>query len=206
MRWPDARPQHSGRWLRRPPQRSRPWLRQPPQHSGQWLRQPPPCTGLWHRCGRGPGLLVSFLLCLCWALVPGRLTAAPFTPCPEGLLALTVQQTQACVEVAKTDPERARGLMFRQELGRDRGMVFVFGEDGLHRMWMKNTLVPLSVAFLDADGVILNIEDMQAQTLTPHGASGAARYALEMPLGWFVLHDLGPGLPVQGLPPPSAAR
>src|SRR6186997_3434258 len=64
------------------------------------------------------------------------------------------------VEIVETDPQRAKGLMFREKLGRDEGMLFIYDEVAYQAMWMKNTLIPLSVAFIDRDGVILNIEDM----------------------------------------------
>src|SRR6185369_4095951 len=64
------------------------------------------------------------------------------------------------VEIVETDAQRAKGLMFREKLGRDEGMLFIYDEHAYQAMWMKNTLIPLSVAFLDRNGVILNIEEM----------------------------------------------
>ncbi len=114
------------------------------------------------------------------------------------------------VEVALTDEQRNRGLMFRKQLGRDDGMLFVFDDPGYYAMWMKNTLIPLSVAFLDADGVILNILDMEPQTLDSHGAAGPAVYAIETNVGWFAAHKVKAGDKVTGLPkkpaPPSPRR
>ena len=75
--------------------------------------------------------------------------------------------------------------MFRQSMGENNGMLFVFPYTGHHSMWMMNTVIPLSVAFLDEKGVILNIEDMVPRTETAHGSAGAAKYAIEMNLGWF---------------------
>ena len=72
------------------------------------------------------------------------------------------------VELAVSDQERSRGLMYRKSLGKEEGMLFVFDELGYHSMWMKDTLIPLSVAFLDADGKIINILDMEPQTLDTH--------------------------------------
>src|SRR5688572_23489080 len=89
------------------------------------------------------------------------------------------------VEVAASDPQRAQGLMHRRKLGEDDGMLFVFDAPGYHAMWMKNTLIPLSVAFVDAEGRILNILDMEPQTLDSHMAAGPARYAIETNKGWF---------------------
>ena len=104
------------------------------------------------------------------------------------------------VEVAASDPQRMQGLMFRTKLGRDDGMLFIFEEPAYHSMWMKNTLIPLSVAFLDAGGRILNILDMEPQTLDTHSAAGPAVYAIETNKGWFAGHRVKAGDRVTGLP------
>jgi uncharacterized membrane protein (UPF0127 family) len=104
------------------------------------------------------------------------------------------------VELALTDAQREQGLMFRRTLGRNDGMLFVFAEPAYHAMWMKNTLIPLSVAFLDADGVILNVLDMEPQTLDSHAAAGPARYAIETNKGWFAEKKVKAGDKVSGLP------
>ena len=103
-------------------------------------------------------------------------------------------------EVAMTEPQREQGLMFREKLGPNSGMVFLFGEPAQVCMWMKNTLLPLSVAFIDARGKILNIEEMQPQTLNSHCATGLASYALEMNKGWFAQKNIKPGTTIAGLP------
>lgn len=103
-------------------------------------------------------------------------------------------------EVATTDDERARGLMFRQQLGQNEGMVFRFPEPRPVCMWMKNTLLPLSVAFIGDDGRIINIEDMKPQTEDAHCGKKPARYALEMRQGWFRERNVRPGTSVSGLP------
>ena len=110
------------------------------------------------------------------------------------------------VEVAANEPQRTQGLMFRKKLGRDDGMLFIFEEPAYHGMWMKNTLIPLSVAFLDADGRILNILDMEPQTLDAHTAAGPAIYAIETNKGWFAGHRVKAGDKVSGLPPASEGR
>ncbi|KPF66417.1 hypothetical protein IP84_16505 [beta proteobacterium AAP99] len=102
-------------------------------------------------------------------------------------------------EVAATDADRQRGLMFREKLGNQQGMVFLFDLRAVHCMWMKNTLIPLSVAFLDDDGVILNIEDMQPQTEKSHCAAKPARFALEMSQGWFKQRGIRPGTRIDGV-------
>ncbi|UMR28390.1 DUF192 domain-containing protein [Massilia sp. MB5] len=105
-------------------------------------------------------------------------------------------------EVATTDPQRAQGLMFRETMAPNAGMVFVFDAPATQCMWMKNTLLPLSVAFIDAEGKIVNIEDMQPQTLDSHcSAKGVpVMYALEMNLGWFKQKNIKPGTKIGNLP------
>ncbi len=104
------------------------------------------------------------------------------------------------VEVAADDPQRTQGLMFRRSLGKNDGMLFVFDELEYHSMWMKNTLIPLSVAFLDSKGEILNILDMEPLTLDTHAAAGPARYAIETNKGWFAEKKIKAGDRVTGLP------
>lgn len=106
-------------------------------------------------------------------------------------------------EVAVTNPQREQGLMFRDKMAANAGMVFVFDQPATQCMWMKNTLIPLSVAFIDASGKIVNIEDMQAQTLDSHCSSKGTpvRYALEMNLGWFKQKNIKPGITIGNLPP-----
>jgi len=103
-------------------------------------------------------------------------------------------------EVASTDPERMQGLMHRRMLPENRGMLFVFRDVAYHGMWMMNTYIPLSVAFIDEAGVIVNIEDMQPQTTDEHCSQQTARYALEMRQGWFKQRNIKSGELVSGLP------
>ncbi|MGE5095524.1 MAG: DUF192 domain-containing protein [Betaproteobacteria bacterium] len=104
------------------------------------------------------------------------------------------------VEVAASEEQRMQGLMFRRKLGRNDGMLFIFDEPAYHAMWMKNTLIPLSVAFIDGKGEILNILDMEPQTLDTHMAAGPAIYAIETNKGWFADNKVKPGDKVTGLP------
>lgn len=103
-------------------------------------------------------------------------------------------------EVAISDAERAQGLMFREKMGQNEGMVFRFNTPNQVCMWMKNTLLPLSVAFIDDAGSITNIEEMEPQTLDAHCASKPARYALEMNKGWFKQKNIKAGSKISGLP------
>ena len=104
------------------------------------------------------------------------------------------------VEVAQSEPQRMQGLMFRDKMGAEDGMLFIFDEPGYHSIWMKNTLIPLSVAFVDKDGVILNIADMEPQTLDSHMAAGPAVYAIETNRGWYADKKVKAGDKVTGLP------
>ena len=102
-------------------------------------------------------------------------------------------------EVAANDQNRQVGLMNRTAMPQQRGMLFIFPKENTHCMWMRNTLIPLSVAFIDADGVIINIENMQPQTEDNHCAKVPARYALEMNHGWFAQRGIKPGVRLQGI-------
>jgi len=109
-------------------------------------------------------------------------------------------------EVANTFPTRGRGLMQRDHLETNQGMLFVFDDVFSHCMWMKNTLIPLSVAFLDQKGAIINIAEMAPQTEISHCASRPARFALEMNQGWFAKRGLTPGTRIQGIERAPAPR
>jgi uncharacterized membrane protein (UPF0127 family) len=102
-------------------------------------------------------------------------------------------------EVAATDRHRQTGLMNRQAMPAQRGMLFVFTQENTHCMWMRNTLLPLSVAFIDSDGKIINIEDMQPHSEDNHCARRPARYALEMNRGWFAQRGIAAGSKLRGL-------
>lgn len=103
-------------------------------------------------------------------------------------------------EVADNDASRMEGLMHRASMGQNNGMLFIFEDSQAHCMWMKNTLIALSVAFLDERGTILNIADMQPQTERTHCAARPARYALEMNRGWFEARGVKPGSAIRGIP------
>lgn len=116
---------------------------------------------------------------------------------PEITLAIAGHKLTA--EVAATNPERMQGLMHRRMMPENRGMVFVFTDVAKHAMWMENTFIPLSVAFIDSNGIITNIEDMKPQTRDAHPAVRPVRYALEMNLGWFAKRGIKAGAKVEGL-------
>jgi uncharacterized membrane protein (UPF0127 family) len=102
-------------------------------------------------------------------------------------------------EVADNMSARTTGLMHRKSMAQNAGMVFVFAENAAHCMWMKNTLIPLSVAFIDEAGAIINIADMQPHSEQSHCAARPARYALEMNKGWFAQRGIKPGAKLRGL-------
>jgi uncharacterized membrane protein (UPF0127 family) len=109
-------------------------------------------------------------------------------------------------EVANNFETRGKGLMFRESLEPNQGMLFVFEDAATHCMWMRNTLIPLSVAFVDADGSIVNIADMKPRDETTHCAQRPVPYALEMDRGWFASRGIKPGQKIGGLdkaPPPK---
>lgn len=101
-------------------------------------------------------------------------------------------------EVAANEAERQQGLMFREKMAVNEGMLFDFNAPAGICMWMKNTLIPLSVAFIDSNGKIVNIEDMQPQTTASHCAKKMVRYALEMNQGWFRQKNIKPGSMITG--------
>ncbi len=101
------------------------------------------------------------------------------------VITLSIKGHKFFVEVAKTPKQRERGLMYRKHLESDRGMLFVFDRDERLTFWMKNTYVPLSIAFLSEDGKILQIEDMKPLSEKIIESQRYARYALELPRGSF---------------------
>ena len=102
-------------------------------------------------------------------------------------------------EVASTMGTRSQGLMLRKSMTQGAGMLFLFDEPAGHCMWMKNTLIPLSVAFIDERGEIANIADMQPLDESTHCAARPVRYALEMNQGWFKKRGISAGTVIQGL-------
>ena len=88
-------------------------------------------------------------------------------------------------EIAGTQAQQQQGLMYRKELKDGEGMLFVYDKDEAFSFWMKNTLIPLSIAFITSDGRILEIYDMEPGNLSPVRSSRSVRYALEVPQGWF---------------------
>jgi len=109
---------------------------------------------------------------------------------------LSIAGHTARVELAADDKERSLGLMYREQLPEDSGMLFVFERPGPHSFWMKNTRIPLAIAFIDSAGTIVNIEEMRAHDETPVYPRAYVLYALEMNAGWFAKKGIAPGMRV----------
>jgi hypothetical protein len=103
-------------------------------------------------------------------------------------------------EVAATPEQRQVGLMHRKEMPANDGMLFVFEQPAQQCFWMKNTLIPLSIAFLAEDGSVVNIADMKPQSLDSHCSAKPVRFALEMNQGWFARRGIKPGFRIEGAP------
>jgi len=129
---------------------------------------------------------VLFVLLVLWA-VPVAHSQTPLK------IPLYIGQKEIWVEVARTPEERNHGLMDRKVLGKDEGMLFIFETEDRHGFWMKNTFIPLSIAFIDKNGKIAWITDMQPLTLDSHVPPQPILYALEMNKGWFSSHGIKAG-------------
>ena len=103
-------------------------------------------------------------------------------------------------ELAINGEQQATGMMFRREMGTNEGMLFVNDEPSQRCFWMKNTLLPLSIAFIADDGSIVNIADMEPQSEKSHCSAKPVRYALEMNRGWFAKRGIKAGARLQGQP------
>ena len=143
-----------------------------------------------------PILLAALLSC------PAAHAQQPQLP----LVRLTAGMHVVQAELADAFGTRMQGLMKRESLAPNHGMLFLFDGDERQCMWMKNTLIPLSVAFIDAKGAIINVADMQPHSEQSHCSSRPARYALEMTQGWFLEKGLKPGARILGIPGAASGR
>jgi uncharacterized membrane protein (UPF0127 family) len=139
------------------------------------------------------------LICLC-SLVSGAAWSqdGPQLQLPRIELSAGMHLIQA--QVAGTPQERAVGLMFRKEMPTNEGMLFVFEQASTQCFWMKNTLLPLTAAFVADDGTIVNLADMQPQSLDSHCSTRPVRYVLEMHKGWFDKRGIRAGVRLRGQP------
>lgn len=139
-----------------------------------------------NRWSRRAGIISALLLC---------------TSCSDGPAPLRLEKTEMqlkgrsiVVELARSPEEQMRGLMFRRSLGADHGMLFMYDSPRVMSFWMKNTRIPLSIAFIDGSGRIVQIEPMEPyDAVTRHVSQQPAMYALEMNRGWFEKNGVGVG-------------
>jgi len=152
---------------------------------------------------RSATMRISLKMCIAtlWLIVWAHAAAAEL---PEVTLSFGTHKLTA--EVAATDAARSTGLMHRRMMPENRGMLFIFQHAALHGMWMMNTHLPLSVAFIDREGVIINIADMEPHTQNSHHAMRPAKYALEMNQGWFRKRGVKTGDKLEGLEKAEAVR
>lgn len=149
----------------------------------------------------------------CLALVLGGFGCSPKpTPVPLGLEPLKVAGKEILVEVADTPTKRETGLMYRKELPKDRGMIFVFRNSGDRSFYMKNCLMQIDIAFIDAQGEIVTLHTMEPEEdkadilYKRYKSTRPVPYALEMAGGWFQANGIKLGDKVEGLPSTSRAR
>ncbi len=119
---------------------------------------------------------------------------------------MSIDEQTIEAEVAHTEASRLQGLKHRRVLPESAGMLFIFTSPARPGLWMKHTYVPLSVAFLDEQGVIINIAVMQPNTLAAHYPLRPAKYALEVNRGWFAQRGVTAGMRVEGVESAPAAR
>lgn len=144
--------------------------------------------------------MLKRLLLSCWLLVLGTAAVGQNTPQSLPTIKLGAGIHNIAAQVAQTPEQRATGLMFRTSMPTNEGMLFVFDQPAKQCFWMKNTLLPLSAAFISDNGTVLNIEDMQPQSLESHCSAAPVRYVLEMNHGWFAKRGIKPGAKLTGAP------
>lgn len=123
-------------------------------------------------------------------LVTAEMAIAQQSVTPFPSVRVVINENDLTVEYAQTFEQRAQGLMYRQSLCEQCGMLFRFDSERMVSMWMKNTFIPLDVAFISKDGHITDIKPMYPHDLTPTGASTPVLYALEMNQGWFARNKI----------------
>jgi uncharacterized membrane protein (UPF0127 family) len=140
-------------------------------------------------------LFITLLMALATTAVSAQ--DAPQTTLPR--IKLQAGMHQMDVQVAQTPEQRSIGLMFRADMPPHEGMLFVFEQPSVQCFWMKNTLLPLTAAFVADDGTILNLADMKPQTTDSHCSAKPVRFVLEMNQGWFAKKGLKPGSRLSGV-------
>ncbi len=124
--------------------------------------------------------------------------SGPQPKLPTTPLTIGIHVVQA--ELAVTPEQQATGMMFRTSMGTNEGMLFVNDDAGVRCFWMRNTLVPLTIAFVADDGTIVNTADMEPRSEKSHCSAQPVRFALEMNLGWFAKRGIKPGARISGKP------
>jgi uncharacterized membrane protein (UPF0127 family) len=138
---------------------------------------------------------------LAWVAALGNLSHAQNTPQMDlQRIKLSAGMHLIDTQVAASPKERSIGLMFRKEMPSSEGMLFVFEQAAVQCFWMKNTLLPLTAAFVADDGTIVNLVDMKAQTLDSHCSKQPVRFVLEMNQGWFGKKGIKAGFKLAGKP------
>jgi uncharacterized protein len=131
------------------------------------------------------------------SILLGMVLAGCGSPAKDWPYSVEISGVRLDVEVAATPAERARGRMDRDELGRDWGMLFVFQQEETQKFWMRNTRMPLSIAFVGADLVVRDVQDMEPMTDDVRVSAAPALYAIEANKGWFRRHGIAPGSAVK---------
>ncbi|MGE0332511.1 MAG: DUF192 domain-containing protein [Ramlibacter sp.] len=140
----------------------------------------------------------AFLLAACAACGTALAQDAPQMNLQRVKLSAGMHQIDA--QVAVTPEQRSTGLMFRKDMPQHEGMLFVFAQPTVQCFWMKNTLLPLTAAFVADDGSIVNLADMKPQTTDSHCSAKPVRYVLEMNQGWFARKNIKAGFRLAGPP------
>lgn len=142
--------------------------------------------------------LASLFCLLALSAWPAWSQDKPQTQLPRVALSAGMHLINA--QVAATPEQRAIGLMHRREMPTNEGMLFAFEQAGVQCFWMKNTLLPLTAAFVADDGTIVNLADMKPQTLDSHCSAQPVRFVLEMNQGWFAKRGIQAGSKLGGAP------
>ena len=153
------------------------------------------------RAASSAALSTALLITALSAATPAVAQQIPQTGLPVVELGAGMHLIHA--EVARTDEQRAIGLMARKEMAPNAGMIFVFEQPAQQCFWMRNTLIPLSAAFVADDGTIVNIVEMQPLSDASHCSTKPVRYVLEMNKGWFDKRGLKAGAKLRGGPWPK---
>lgn len=151
-------------------------------------------------CFRARLLVFAFFLTLAAIECSAQTQAQPELPATK----LTVGGKTIRAEIADDEYERAAGLMFRKNLATDAGMLFIMPQTGPVSFWMRNTELPLTIAYIAPNGVIMELHDLEPHNETPVPSRfPQIAFALEMPRGWFTKNNVWPGERIQGLPKPA---